>query len=386
MEKTDLNIFFNQEQFSIIKTYRKLHHFLFKHGIFVLILLLGIGGMYFLITKGNLNLPLVYKSSPANFSQAVKAYEERITPPEGDVSVLIPYGTLSYADGYLTSMSTLGAYQEVVMPRTFILPETYPLFDMTAFQQKQSTSGDINYLINALIKNVGSREETLPTPQTFTIKENLITDFNLQCVSKVKLFGRICEVFLERFYQQGMFYPLGNYATDMTILMNTVKDRSPLCDLIYTTTLYQRKIFPIFDTLISQCSLEHLQRYRQLSHFIEIEQELSNGVVSSTIYNDAILNAYKLLSLQQMLYKSLNAGTLNKSYLTSYLDYSQDLINRNTGNERYLQPLYKDLLYQVNSTILLPKLENNDTTVLSKTEINQMVNQINLLNRGNSAL
>ncbi|MDR2415334.1 MAG: hypothetical protein LBD75_01635, partial [Candidatus Peribacteria bacterium] len=304
----------------------------------------------------------------------------------GDFSVIIPYGTVSRTNGYLTSISTLGTYQEVVMPRNFSLPETYPLFDIVAFQQQQSTSGDINYLINALIKNVGSKEETLPPPQTFTIKENLITNFNLQCVTKPKLFSTICKEFLERFYQQGMFYPLGEYADEMTILMNAVKDRSPLCNLIYDTTLYQRKTFPIFDNLISQCSIEQLQRYRQLSNFIEIEQELSNGIISSTIYNTDTLNAYKLLSLQQMLYKSLSAGTLNKSYLTSYLDYSQDLINRNTGNERYLQPLYKDLLYQVNTTILLPKLENNDITVLSKTEINQMVNQINLLNKGNTAL
>jgi hypothetical protein len=386
MEKTDLNIFFNQEQFSIIRMYRKLHRFLFKYGIFILTILLGIVGMYLLVTKGKLNLPLAYKSSPATLSQVMNTYKERSTLSDEDFSVLIPYGIVSRSNGYLTSISTLGTYQEVIMPRTFSLPETYPLFDMTAFQLKQTTSGDITTLINALIKNVGSKEETLPFPQTFTIKENVITDFNLQCVSKMKLFGGICEVFLERFYQQGMFYPLGQYAEDMTTLMNAVKDRAPLCSLIYDITLYQRKTFPIFDTLISQCSLEHLQRYRQLSNFIEIEQEFSNGIISSTIYNNATLNAYKLLSIQQMLYKSLNAGTLNKSYLTSYLDYSQDLINRNTGNERYLQPLYKDLLYQVNSTILLPKLESHDNTILSKTEINQMVNQINLLNKGNSAL
>jgi hypothetical protein len=389
MEKTDLNIFFNQEQFHIIKIYKKLHRFLFKYGIFILIILLGIVGIYILVTKGNLNLSLAYKDTPTDLPQVMQAYQERITPVEGNFSVIIPYGTLSHTDGYLTSIGTLGTYQGVVMPRIFSLPDTYPLFDMTAFQQQQSTSGDINYLINALIKTISSsrQEEALPIPQTFTIKENIIMDFNLQCVSKIKLFNSVCETFLERFYQQGMFYPLGEYAEDMTTLMNAVIDRTPLCNLIYDTTLYQRKSSPIFDTLIGDCTLEQIQRYRQLKNFIEIEQELSNGIISDAIYNDNVtLNAYKLLSIQQTLYKNLNVGTLNKSYLMNYLDYSQTIIEKDAGNGRYLQPLYKDLLYQINNTILLPKLETHDNTILSKTEINQMINKINLLNKGNSAL
>jgi hypothetical protein len=49
----DLTIFFNQDQFSIIKRYRKLHRFLFKHGIYVLMVVLGLLGVYNCVNKNN---------------------------------------------------------------------------------------------------------------------------------------------------------------------------------------------------------------------------------------------------------------------------------------------------------------------------------------------
>jgi hypothetical protein len=93
-----------------------------------------------------------------------------------------------------------------------------------------------------------------------------------------------------------------------------------------------------------------------------------------------------MLSLQQILYKSLVAGTFNKSYLTNYLTYVQELINKDNGNDKYLDPLYKNILYWINNYLLLPRLESHDNKIISKTEINQIINQINLLNKGNSAL
>ncbi|MDR2190355.1 MAG: hypothetical protein LBP53_04115 [Candidatus Peribacteria bacterium] len=274
----------------------------------------------------------------------------------------------------------------MVLPRLFSFPEQTFFFDMEQFQQHKTSSGDLNALIDNLIKRPLALSPTLPVSPVLSLKEGIIMDFNLGCLLKIKVSDTICNIFLERFYQQGMFYPLANYANDMQILMQKLKDTTKLCKLMYDTTLYQKKVFPLFDTLVSQCLTEQIQQYRTLTNFIQVENELTNSILSSTVYPSATINAYKLLSFQQILYKSLLAGTFNKSYLTNYLEYSQELINRNQINDRYLAPLYKDILYQVNATLLLPKLENHDNKILSKAEVNQMVNQITLLNKGNTAL
>ena len=39
-KKDDFGLFFNQDQFNIIRGYKKVHRFLFKHGIYALTILL----------------------------------------------------------------------------------------------------------------------------------------------------------------------------------------------------------------------------------------------------------------------------------------------------------------------------------------------------------
>jgi hypothetical protein len=60
------------------------------------------------------------------------------------------------------------------------------------------------------------------------------------------------------------------------------------------------------------------------------------------------LNAYKLLSAQQSVYKILDGTSLNESYIKSYLKFVQSLIDKDKGSNRYLHPIYKDLLYVFN--------------------------------------
>jgi hypothetical protein len=68
------------------------------------------------------------------------------------------------------------------------------------------------------------------------------------------------------------------------------------------------------------------------------------------------LNAYKLLSAQQSVYKILDGTSLNESYIKSYLKFVQSLIDKDKGSNRYLHPIYKDLLYVFNKDELEQKL------------------------------
>ena len=68
------------------------------------------------------------------------------------------------------------------------------------------------------------------------------------------------------------------------------------------------------------------------------------------------LNAYKLLSAQQNVYKILNWISLNEGYIKNYLEFVKTLINKDKGTNRYLHPIYKDLLYVFNMDELYTKL------------------------------
>jgi hypothetical protein len=270
------------------------------------------------------------------------------------------------------------------------LDSSKTLFDKEKFQQGGTNSGDLVKLIEELIMKPNAISVSpLSNNPKLMIQEGIIQDFNLSCISKKKLTNSICDKFVERFYTYGMLYNIQSYPQDLAKLMNYTKQQrseQQLCTLLYEDALYQKATSEEISTLISQCPTEAIQNYRKLSNFITIEQEIAKGIISKNVYNDKELNSYKLLSAQQILYKNYLAGNINKGYLTSYLDFVQELINKNNGEKRYLDPIYIDILYRVNNNLFLNKLEGNDNTNLTKTEINQIVNQINLINKGNSAL
>ena len=67
--------------------------------------------------------------------------------------------------------------------------------------------------------------------------------------------------------------------------------------------------------------------YKKMINFIDVENSLSQPEISDKVYEDPDLNAYKLLSAQQTVYKILN-GNINKNYISSYLKFVKALINK----------------------------------------------------------
>jgi hypothetical protein len=381
----ELGIFFNQAQFMIIKRYKKLHRFLFKHGIFVLMGMLAGGIVYYLSLQSVDKSLSVSQTAALNLAKNFRA-RQLSQSEHTELEIQIPYGESETKEGVISSRSNLVTYQGVVLPRIMSILQGSSLFDLEKFSAKQATSGDLMNVVDQLIFSPLLSTTNLPFSPTLTLSNGIITDFNLQCVDEKKLSPWLCDKFLERLYAEGTFYNIGADKIGMERLLKTVKNPDPLCTLMYDTTLYHRTIYPDFNDLILWCSTSHIQRYRELINFIEVEEELNKGIVSPTIYANKSINAYKLLSAQQILYKNLLVGSLNRTTISSYLEYAQELLNRNNGNDRYILPLYKDILYRINNMVLLPILETNDNKTISKMEIQQLINQINQLNKGNPAL
>ena len=75
------------------------------------------------------------------------------------------------------------------------------------------------------------------------------------------------------------------------------------------------------------CDEDAKNFYKKMINFIDVENSLSQPEISDKVYEDSDLNAYKLLSAQQTVYKILN-GNMNKNYILSYLKFVKALINR----------------------------------------------------------
>jgi len=57
---------------------------------------------------------------------------------------------------------------------------------------------------------------------------------------------------------------------------------------------------------MENCGDEQYEYYKKMINFIEVENSLSQPELPSKVFDDPDLNAYKLISAQQTVYKYLN--------------------------------------------------------------------------------
>ena len=274
-QKNDLSIFFNPEQFTIIKRYRKIHRFLFKHGAFALMMVIALVLNFQLLQANTDEIMTQNNSSLLEFAQ--RNWERQMRQNANtEVEILTLYGESTTTDEYHSSVSNLASYQGIIVPRIFQIENGVSLLDIQQFEEKKVSSAKLIQTIEQLIFASSVRNTTISENLVIPLKNGIIEDFNLQCVMENKVSNIICDRFLDLFYQNGIFYNLDNYANELTDIMNALKDKEAICQMMYDTTLYQRKTLPIFDTLILQCPIEQAQKYRDLSNFIEVERELES--------------------------------------------------------------------------------------------------------------
>ena len=144
------------------------------------------------------------------------------------------------------------------------------------------------------------------------------------------------------------YYDLSKYSSELSTLFREIKKQwkntNPICNMIKDYTLHAGKYSDTLTSIIENCSSEDYQYYKKLINFIDLENSLWQPELSDKVFEDPDLNAYKLLSAQQSVYKILDWTSINEIYIKSYLKFVQSLIDKDKGTNRYLSPIYKDMI------------------------------------------
>lgn len=119
--------------------------------------------------------------------------------------------------------------------------------------------------------------------------------------------------------------------------------------------------------------------FTKLRGFTAFQQELQN-IVNPINYFDPTINAYKLLSLQQLIYNNLQNNSLNESILNVYFEFVRKLLRDPNIS---LDPIYFDITYIYNNTFLTellkkPEIANFNQNTATLNTINQQIRQLNL--------
>ena len=68
----------------------------------------------------------------------------------------------------------------------------------------------------------------------------------------------------------------------------------------------------ILGSVMNFCSDKDFQYYKKMVNFIDVDNSLRQPELLDKVFDDPDLNAYKLLSAQQIVYRSLNSSSINE--------------------------------------------------------------------------
>lgn len=390
---SNLNFLVDKGRFATIEKYKKIHRLFFRWWIFTLALLLGIVSWVLLQVKANVpqSVEMIKKNSITNVNLWNDKLSDDILSPLVDsgvqIEVIIPYGSATVNWKTFQSKSNLMKYKWLILPElSHIKYDNQKFVSLEDFDNGKLVREDIENLIRFLITDDLIYTRTTNLPNVFdsrwnwnVFKEWLIKGFSLWCISNNKVSDFVCDKFLKSFFDNGKYYDLSKYAQEISTLVKELKvqwkDIKPICTMIDDYTLRAGVVSDTLSSIMENCWIDEYSDYRKMLNFISVENSLWQPELSNEIFEDPDLNAYKLLSAQQNVYKILDGTSLNENYIKSYLTFVQTLINRDDGNNKYLNPIYKDLLYVFNmDNLYMNLMERWKLTVDLKLQIDQINN------------
>lgn len=391
-QHSNLDFLVDNQRKDIIEKYKKIHRVVARWWIFICVALIGIVLWIIAQVKAEKSFGIEMVSD-SDISRKNEVYgnktDDILNHVWDDLYAVVPYGSASSDSNSFQSRSNLVLYKWIVLPQLVSLgyksDDFLSLGDFNAWNVVRS---DLESLIKHLVINdsVYRKTANLTNPVDFRWEWQLfdgwlIDWFNLSCLNTYKVSDFVCDKFLLNFYQYGRYYNLSRYASEVLELVNILDEQGrnlePICVMIkeYTLRSWITSSQDLYSAM-SHCSLMDFEYYKKMLDFIDVENSLSQPELSSKIFDDRDMNAYKLMSARQSLYRILNGTSINENFINSYLVFVQNLINKDKQSGNYLSQIYKDLLYVFNTDVLSQKL-------LDKWNLsNDIKIKIDMLNNG----
>lgn len=388
---SNLDFLVDKDWERIVMKYKKIHRLFFRWGIFCLAALLGIiWWTIFQVKAGSsYNVEMINDNMIDNKSAWRETTSDEIFQALSgnwvEVKVLVPYGSALSDTKSFQTKSNLINYKWVILPQLGFININEDFFSLSDFNSQKLDRDNIKSLIDTLIinNNIYRKTTNLPNVEDFrwnwiSFEGDMVNWFNLKCLDSKKTSDFVCDKFLDNFFKYGKYYDLSKYATELSKLTKNIrkqgKNTEAICSMIKDYTL---RAWVVSDTLLSimeNCWDDDYKYYKKLINFIDLENSLRQPDLSDRVFDDPDLNAYKLLSAQQSVYKILDWTSINENYIKSYLSFVQALLNKDNWNNRYLAPIYKDIIYVFNTDELYQKLMQKWKL---SSELKSQIDQIN---------
>lgn len=407
------SIFFNREQLKLIRWYGILYQLCFKYGVRISSFLLSLLAVWCIFATGYVdNIFLLESISDAGSHKVVASSYLKKQQSIRSISGLdfkIINWKLSFSSGVVFSQSNLLSVSGVVLPNIVQFgSEESEFFSRLLTKSKVDKSDLYRFFTTVLVKPLGVAlgvEQSVFADLTGTLENT----FGLNCLKWVTKYSFVCNSYVQNFLDNFYYYNLGtnqeieelgnNSEIAMGALNSSFYTKQELIDLFQMIKLDRKNreafcegllhygeywwvLDDSFSDIFRSCGSSKYAQFVLLRDFSEISRLLAVGYSDTRVYGDALLNQYKLFSLQQLLYKQLTSSADVKSLMQSYLWFLREiLVKEGTKKKNLLWIFPKTFTHWYNINIISPYLKDEKSR-MEKEDRTSFMNQLFAIHYG----
>lgn len=306
-----------------------------------------------------------------------------------DIQAQIIQWPLQNNNQVILSQDNLITYRGIVTPRFLSLDTAQvDLKPLSYFSSPRYSSGELDRLISAVILNDYITLPAVTKNTQLPVDTSLAKSFNLACVFTNKLYQSTCDYYIQNFLSSFFVFNLSlDYAelTDIfSRLQGNPKHIATFCTNLQKYLLYTNDANQEIKQLFDQCGQETKDFFKKMENFIGIQDQLEQWFVNADVYKDPYLNAYKLLSYQQILYHDMQNNRVLYNQYTMYLTFLKELLKFPDKLDHF----YYDEMYRFSTYYLKPALQwtryESRIGGIKDEQINAIIKLIDTINDGDN--
>ena len=379
---------FTNTEKKIVSKYTKIHKFIFRYSIFIIIWLISI---YILSQQIN-KTPILDITDNFVIEKAKLIWEfhkiiEQNTNNE-NINIHILQWTLEMADDFIFSTNNLIWYKWLIMPNTLFAENLANIKSKEYFEKEDYDVKDLEtFTTNILFTNSDQITKEKKNHISLPLNGNITNTFYLRCINTPTTINTICSYYIDNFLDTFFIYDIQQDYKWLIDIFNTLKKtthKENLCKSMNKYILYSNDTNEKLENIFIECWQNYYQNFHTLQLFLDIQNQLQKWYINKIVYQNKILNHYKLISYQQIIYNDIHQNIVNNIRFETYINYLQELLKK----ENKIDWFYIDLSYWLNNNHLINILNKTKYEVSDKKkiEIDNIINSLNKLNNGDQLI
>lgn len=365
-----------------VMRYKKIYNFVFKYLFFILIIAVAII-IFSQLSKNTIALNRVDKYPTERQKLLTELNTKKWNFQDKDIETKIIQWDIGKDEKLweLFSINNLIKYKGFVMPRVLHLNLTNTLKDKNYFTTWYDISNLENFVNDVIFKDYKDKLEKHQDDLLPLTDDSISNTFFVSCLESNP--NLLCNQFISNFVDTFYVYNLSTDYPWLNKVFNEIKEteyKLEFCEGIMKYVSYTHDVGADIEWIMSQCWWSLYEDFLSIKSFFGIQQQLEDGYIKSNLSSDPDVNAYKLISYQQILYNNVSEWIINEANFTTYLNYISSLLKKDWS----IDSIYYDITYWINNVFLIPNLniKKYKLTDNKRSELDWIINDIYAMNYG----